>query len=710
MKKYRMSHFVRPVLLLVGLALLGGGLALAAAESQAPVTVGTTTIVSISTSGVVGNAESISPSISDNGRYVAFESLASNLVIGDTNDKWDVFVHDRQTGATERLSEAADGTQGNSNSYAASISADGRYIVFTSTADNLISGEISSGANVYLKDRSTGQIELISSIPTGEAEGCAGHGSAISNNLRYVAFYAACDRITNDDSNGKHDVYLRDRWSGQTRRVSIGPGGVQGDHDSWGPIGISADGSEVFFSSWSTNLVSEDTNNTLDAFVHNWETGVTEILSVSTDNDQGDYDTGSNNPSADGQIVALGSNASTLVDDDNNFSGDVFIRNRATGETRRVSISSDGGEAYDQSLMGAISPEGRFVTFYSHSSELVVHDTNNVPDIFVHDTQTGRTNRVSISSNGTQANDESFYTMDIARDGRAIAFVSKATNLVSGVGDTNNTWDIFIHEHAPCHSLTTGFYGSGDFPNPLPEHSIGCEPGTYHGGEQITLEANPAAGWQVTGWSGTNNDDSTNTINTVTMPANDYTVDVIYERIPHTITPTYTPTATATPTLTPTATSTPTGTRISSTSHRLFAPLALSVPNLTPPPPACFAGPNEKNPNNDAAQANINGPLCHGATIRGLPDDTFDYFMLDTTQPGRVAATVSDHYAEGVQLALYFGGCCSVSQRVDIDTGQADGLNVSYTAGQPGRFYIAIYAATPKPGETRPYTLQVEFP
>ena len=136
--------------------------------------------------------------------------------------------------------------------------------------------------------------------------------------------------------------------------------------------------------------------------------------------------------------------------------------------------------------------------------------------------------------------------------------------------------------------------------------------------------------------------------------------------------------------------------------YRLFAPLTLFVPKL------CFAGPNEKDPNNNADQAN--GPLCHGATIRGLPEDKFDYFMFDTTQPGQVAATVSDHYGEGVQLALYFGGCCSVSQRVDIDPGQADGLNVSYTAGQPGRFYIIIYSATPKPDEPRPYTLQVEFP
>lgn len=125
---------------------------------------------------------------------------------------------------------------------------------------------------------------------------------------------------------------------------------------------------------------------------------------------------------------------------------------------------------------------------------------------------------------------------------------------------------------------------------------------------------------------------------------------------------------------------------------------------------SCFAGPNEKKPNNDAAQANVNGPLCHGATISGLPEDKFDYFMLDTTRPGRVAAIISNHFGEGVQLALYLGGCCSESQRVDFDSGQADGLEVAYTASQPGRFYIVIYSETPKPNETRPYALQVEFP
>lgn len=671
--KSGVSHFIRSLLLFIGLGLPVGGLSPGvAADVQTPAAVGTTTRISVSSSGAGGNDQSVRPSISDNGRYVVFESLASNLVTGDTNDKWDIFVRDRQTNVTERVSVAANGAQGNEDSIGANISADGRYIVFTSWATNLIAGKAYYESNVYLKDRQTGQVELISASSTGAADGCAGHYSAISNDSRYVAFYSCNDDLVSGDTNGRFDVYLRDRWTGKTRRVSDGLGGKQGDDRSWGPVGISADGKEVFFHSWATNLVSNDKNETLDAFVHNWETGVTEILSISTSGEQGNSDTGGSVPSADGNIVTLNSNASTLVADDTNNISDVFVRDRTTGETRRVSVASDGSQVYG-SYLGNISPDGRFVAFISYSSRLVTQDTNGVPDVFVHDIYTGRTNRVSISSNGTQANDESGYAMDIALDGRAVAFVSKATNLVSGGGDTNNTWDVFVHEYAPCYSLIIYHSGNGNDPATSPGRSVGCEPATFYGGNEITLTAKPAFGHRVKSWSGTNNNNSTSNTNTVTMPASDHAVGVTYEIIP-------------------------------GATFLATIPLTLFMPSSP-----CFAGPNEVEPNNSAAEAN--GPLCPNTrTIYGWPGDQFDYFMLDTAQPGRVAATLSNHYGGGTQLALYFGGCCDPGQRVDNDSTPKDGLHVEHSAGQRGRYYIVIYTETPKPNETRPYTLQLEFP
>jgi Tol biopolymer transport system component len=175
---------------------------------------GTTTRVSVASNGAQGNGDSFSSSISADGRYVAFHSIASNLVSGDTNGAWDVFVHDRQSGQTTRVSAASNGAQGNGDSESPSISADGRYVAFSSDASNLVSG----------------------------------------------------------DTNGAWDVFVHDRQSGQTTRVSAASNGAQGNGDSESPS-ISADGRYVAFSSDASNLVSGDTNGAWDVFVHDRQSG-----------------------------------------------------------------------------------------------------------------------------------------------------------------------------------------------------------------------------------------------------------------------------------------------------------------------------------------------------------------------------------------------------------------------------------------------------
>ena len=219
--------------LLVGLALLGLPVlqpvsAGAPPEGEAP-TAGTTTRVSVRSNGTQGNDFSAEASISATGRFVAFDSPASNLVSEDTNNTIDVFVHDRKTGQTTRVSVASDGTQGNEFSDAPSISASGRYVAFFSLASNLVSGDTNGTGDVFVHDRKTGQTTLVSVASDGtQANGGSVHAS-ISANGRYVAFQSEASNLVSGDTNNTIDVFVHDRVTGQTTLVSVHSNGTQGN-------------------------------------------------------------------------------------------------------------------------------------------------------------------------------------------------------------------------------------------------------------------------------------------------------------------------------------------------------------------------------------------------------------------------------------------------------------------------------------------------
>jgi|GEM_PF-1585857 len=222
--------------------------------------------VSVASGGTQGNGDSGCPSISADGRYVAFQSYASNLVPGDTNGTWDVFVHDRLTGQTTRVSVASDGTQGNGDSECPSISADGRYVAFASLASNLVPGDTNGTWDVFVHDRLTGQTTRVS-VASGGAQGNSGSWCpSISADGRYVAFQSYASNLVPGDTNGVLDVFVHDRLTGQTTRVSVASDGTQGDSYSFGSS-ISADGRYVAFSSLASNLVPGDTNDKPDIFV-----------------------------------------------------------------------------------------------------------------------------------------------------------------------------------------------------------------------------------------------------------------------------------------------------------------------------------------------------------------------------------------------------------------------------------------------------------
>ncbi len=242
---------------------------------------------------------------------------------------------------------------------------------------------------------------------------------------------------------------------GTTTRVSVDSAGIQGNHHAYRRPSISGDGRWVAFDSYADNLVPGDTNGELDIFLRDRDRGKTARVSIDSAGNQGDSFSHMPSISSDGNCIAFGSDAGNLVPGDTNYLMDVFVHDRQTAQTTRVSVDSAGLQANWPSYYPSISADGRCVAFRSSAYNLVPGDTNGVVDTFVHDLQTGQTTRVSVDSAGNQANDHSFWLCSMSMDGHHVAFLSDATNLVPG--DTNHAMDVFVHDRQDCASSTYAY-------------------------------------------------------------------------------------------------------------------------------------------------------------------------------------------------------------------------------------------------------------
>jgi hypothetical protein len=411
-----------------------------AARAQWPLT----TRVSVDSSGAQANAQSAFPSLSADGSFVAFYSLASNLVAGDTNATYDVFVRDRTSGATERVSVATGGAEGNYVSGYPSISADGRFVAFQSGASNLVAGDTNGLGDVFVRDLISATTERVSVGSAGAQGDNDSFVSTLSADGRFVAFYGSASNFVAGDTNSCRDSFVRDRNSAATERVSVDSLGAQGNASST-YASLSADGRFVAFVSVASNLVPGDTNGCDDIFVRDRTGGTIERVSVLTGGAQVDNSSSYPSISADGRFVAFYSSATNLVPGDTNGCDDVFVHDRQSATTERVSVDSSGAQADGPSgdFGLAISGDGRYVAFSSGATVLVPGDTNGATDIFVHDRTSGTTERVSVDSGGAQANAFS-RNPSISADGRCVGFASLASNLVAG--DTNGDFDVFVRE------------------------------------------------------------------------------------------------------------------------------------------------------------------------------------------------------------------------------------------------------------------------
>lgn len=417
-----------------------------AAADAAP----TTARVSLASDGAQGNGQSWHATTSPDGRYVAFSSGANNLVAGDTNGTNDVFVRDRQTNSTTRVSVASDGSQSNGWSDYPAISQDGRYVAFSSSASNLVAGDTNGTGDVFVRDRQTNTTTRLS-IATGGTQGNSeSDHPSISADGRYVAFDSPASTLVAGDSNGDRDIFLRDRVANTTIRVSVTSDGSQVDGFS-GALNpdISADGRYVAFEHDSSTLVTPDVDASSEVFVRDVVANTTERVMIHLTRPQGWGSASGPSISANGRYVAFSSGSDDLVPNHGGPPGsaDIFVRDRVAGTTTIGSIASDGTQANGNSQAPDISADGNVVAFTSWATNLVPNDTNALGDLFVRHRQTGTTTRVSVASDGGQAAGGGGSVdgrTSLSGNGRIVAFYSEATNLVAG--DTNGQPDIFVRD------------------------------------------------------------------------------------------------------------------------------------------------------------------------------------------------------------------------------------------------------------------------
>ncbi len=399
--------------------------------------------VSTDSNGVQSNADSFPPVISADGTQVAFMSVASNLVVGDTNAKSDIFVKNLGTGALTRVSTNSNGVQGNGECQASvAFSTDGTQVAFWSNSSNLVAGDTNGTYDVFVKNLNTGAVTRVSTDSSGVQGNGLSHSPVFSADGTQVAFVSHADNLVAGDTNGVDDIFVKNLNTGVLTRVSTNSNGEQGNGaDSLYPV-FSADGTQIAFFSGANNLVEGDTNGVADIFVKNLSTGA--VIRVSTDSNGVQGNSFSYyHPvfSADGTQVAFASYASNLVAGDTNGSYDIFVKNLSTGVVTRVSTDASGNQGNKHSLDPVFSADGTQIAFYSDATNLVAGDTNANRDIFVKNLSTGAVTRVSTDGDGVQGNSSSQSPV-FSADGTRIVFESYASNLVAG--DTNGTYDIFV--------------------------------------------------------------------------------------------------------------------------------------------------------------------------------------------------------------------------------------------------------------------------
>jgi uncharacterized repeat protein (TIGR01451 family) len=436
--------------------LAGATLLMVPAIAHAVDTTGVTELVSTSSDEVAGDNTSTMSAVSENGQYVAFASIASNLVPGDTNNRADVFVRDRLTGTTERVSVSGSGRQGDADSGwlnllgAPSISADGRLVAFASDATNLVKGDRNGAADVFVHDRVTGATTRVSVSSNGSEAG--GRESAISADGRFVGFLSASTALGSDGF--RTDVFVHDRQTGATERISQAPDGSDANADSTFAPHLSATGRFVYFTSFASNLVPGPDASGHDAFLFDRQNHT--MAAITSDHDPDAFVTNHGTAeglSADGRYVTFTTQATGFISPDaHDFNEDAWLVDTQTNTYTLVS-RNDAGEQADQiSQAGPVSSDGRLVVFESEGTNLDGPSTFGF-NVYLRDVVAGTTRVVSVAPNGDALATEPKHP-SMTPNGQVVGF--------------DYGTDVFVRDMRPAADLAVSM---ADSPDPVAQRA-----------------------------------------------------------------------------------------------------------------------------------------------------------------------------------------------------------------------------------------------
>ncbi|MBN2982194.1 PD40 domain-containing protein [Cohnella algarum] len=390
--------------------------------------------ISAAVGGAPGTGDSMSPSASGDGRYVAFASTGTNLVDGDTNGKQDVFLHDRQLGTTKRVSVSAGG-EANGDSYAPYVSFDGSYVLFTSKATNLVADDTNNHEDLFLYEAASDMVHRVAAYVSGSEYAGMGSSYGISADGRYVAYAGKTG------STGDHDIWLLDRRTSVVKRIAR----QNYIYETFrARVSISADGRFIAFDSRGTRIVPDDTRTNIganDRAVYLYDAALDEMkmISRSPSGERGNHYSYYPIVSANGRYVAYLSKASNIVPADTQNTQDVYVYDRLTGTTELASPNGQGAQVDSDAYDPSISADGRYISFHADGAFDLADGGRT--DVYVRDRVAGTTRWVSKTAGGGNA-DQPADRAVLSADGGTVLFETSATNMTE-TADADAVRDLY---------------------------------------------------------------------------------------------------------------------------------------------------------------------------------------------------------------------------------------------------------------------------
>lgn len=436
---------------------------------------------SVNSQGIQANDNSTEPRLSYDGRYVAFSSVASNLVLSDTNGSFDVFLHDRALRITEMVSLDSNGAQAPGNSTNPALDDSGQLIAFT-CSEAMVPDDLSPGVDIYLRDRTAGTTSLISKRYTVQSVGVGAFRPAMSGDGRFVVFQCTDDDVVPGDTNGKYDIFLNDRQSSTTELVSIWGPSIQSNEDAERPA-VSDDGQFVAFLCRATNWAPVGPQPFGGVYRRDRRHGLTDLVNIRPDGSPSAVTAfGADvHISGNGRYVLYESSALDVTGQGVAGLPGVLLRDMEQALSTLVNVSPHGGRPNHQSLLAVLSSGGDRVAFNSDASNLVLFDGNPLyQDVFLRDMQASATVLVSVGDHGQAPNNGGMGATAISGDGRVVAFITNANNLIPG--DSGTVFDVYVVD---CDNTPVMRYCES-MPN-----SLGCFPSLQTEGEPSLGDVQP---------------------------------------------------------------------------------------------------------------------------------------------------------------------------------------------------------------------------